>query len=440
MRLALCLFAGLSISLSAWADPPMPSWPQWRGPLANGVVPNGNPPLKWDEQTNIRWKVRLPGDRGSSTPIVWDNKIFVLAVEDTSRRAMANEIPKPDPQFDKIPEPPKTFHRFLLLSYDLGTGKQIWRATLCECVPHEGHHPTHSFAGYSPVTDGQRVYAAIGSQGIYAYTLDGKPVWKRTFPRLETRRGWGEGGSPALAGNTLVVPLDQEGASRLVALDTASGKSIWEVERPNEPSNWSTPLIIGENDQRQIILNGTGAARAYELSTGKVIWEIGGQTVNAIPTPVANDKLVICMSGYRGALAVAVPRSARGNLNGSDQLWWIHEQATPYVPSPLLLGDRLYFTQGNNAVLTCLDIRSGKVRIDRARLPNLRSLYASPVAVNDRIYLVDRGGVSMVLRAGVDEIDVFATNRLDDAIDASPVVVGDLLLLRGQHYLYAIGK
>lgn len=416
-----------------------PSWSNWRGPLRTGFVPEGNPPIEWDEQTNVRWKTRLPGDRGSSTPAVAAHHVFVQAAEDTGRTVAPNDVPKPDPRFDKIPKAPNTYHRFILACYDLRDGKELWKRVVKEAALHEGHHPTHSFAGFSPVTDGERVYAHFGSQGVYAFTNDGEPLWDRQFPRQETRRGWGEGGSIALHDGILVIPYDHEGDSFIIALNAKNGETIWKQDR-DEVTCWSTPLVLEQDGRTQVIVNGTGYARSYDLKTGEVIWKCAGQTVNAIPAPVADEKYVYCMSGYRGSFAVAIPRDATGDVSQSSELAWTYERGTPYVPSPLLMGGRLYFTQGNNVAMSVLDAHTGKVLMDRERLPGLVELYASPVGVKDRIYVVGRSGTTNVIKAGVDTIEVMARNRLDDEIDASPVVVGDQLLLRGHQYLYCISR
>jgi outer membrane protein assembly factor BamB len=414
------------------------NWPQWRGPLATGFSPTGDPPLKWDEKTNIRWKVRLPGDRGSSTPAVWGDRVFVLAAEDTGKEAAAQDLPKPNPGFDKRTNAPKTYYRFLVLCLDRKTGRTLWKQTACEKVPHEGHHDSHSYAAFSPVTDGKRVYALFGSQGLYCYDVaDGKQLWKRDLGRMETRLGWGEGGSPAVHGDTLVVNWDHEGKDFLLALHAADGTTRWKVDR-DEPTSWATPLLVDYKGKTQVIVNGTNRVRSYDLSAdGKLIWECGGQTLNAIPSPVSAGGVVYVMTGYRGAAAFALPLDATGDITDKKKELWRYNRGTPYVPSPLLAGDRLYFTQRNEPVLTCLDIKTGKPVIDAKRLPGIDSFYASPAGAGDRLYFVGRDGTTLVLRRA-DRVEVLATNRLDDEIDASPVLVGKQLLLRGHRHLYCI--
>src|SRR5205085_1433276 len=169
--------------------------------------------------------------------------------------------------------------------------------------------------------------------------------------------------------------------------------------------------VVGHGGRTQVVVNGTNRVRAYDLKTGKGLWECGGMTVNPIPSPVAAGGVAYCVSGYRGAAACAVALDATGDVTGTDKVLWRYGRGTPYVPSPLLLGDRLYFTQANNALLTSLDIKTGKPILDRERLPGLGDLYASPVAAAGRIYIVDRDGTTLVLKQG-DQLEVLATNRL----------------------------
>ncbi|MBX9583965.1 MAG: PQQ-like beta-propeller repeat protein, partial [Gemmataceae bacterium] len=373
---------------------------------------------------------------GSATPVVWGDQVFVLTAVKTDRVARPDERPKADPAFETKTDPPTHFYRFEVLSFDRATGKVRWRRVAAEAVPHEGHHATHSYAAGSPATDGKRLYASFGSFGVYAFTLDGEPVWSRDLGRLRTRLGWGEAVTPVVHGGSLVLNRDQEADSKLVVLDAATGMTRWEAAR-DEKSSWNTPLVVEHGGVTQVVVNGTNRARAYDLADGKVLWEVGGMTVNAIPSAVAGGGVAYVMSGYRGAAAVAVPLAARGDLSDPKAVAWRYGKGTPYVPSPLLLDGRLYFTQANSQVLTVLDAKTGRPLLADERLPGVKDFYASPVAAGGRIYLVDRTGTTLVLKPG-DQPEVVATNRLDDPVDASPAVAGRQLFLRGQKYLYCI--
>jgi outer membrane protein assembly factor BamB len=430
-----CCLVAVAVRAGDVAEDRLDNWPHWRGPLANGLAPRGNPPIKWDQKTNVKWKAVISG-RGCATPIVWGDQIFLLTAIDTGRKAEADAVPKGDPQFQKMTRPPNTYYQFVVLCLDRKTGQVRWQRVATEQVPHEGHHPTHSYAAASPTTDGKYLYVSFGSRGIYCYDLAGKLQWQRDLGRMNTRLGWGEGASPALAGDTLIVNWDQEADSHIVALDAKTGKTRWQVAR-DEPTSWATPLVVEHKGKTQVVVNGKNRVRSYDPATGQLFWQCGGQTLNAIPSPVVKDGVVICMTGYRGAAAYAIPLDATGDITGTDKVVWHYDRGTPYVPSPLLAGDRLYFTQMNNAVLTCLDVHTGKPIIERERLAGLTGLYASPVGAAGRIYLPDRTGTTLVFRQS-DKLEVLAINRLDEPIDASPVVVGKQLLLRGEKHLYCL--
>jgi outer membrane protein assembly factor BamB len=411
------------------------NWHHWRGPEANGIAPKADPPLKWDANTNIKWKAPLPG-RGSATPILWGDQVFIVTAIKTDRMAEAADLPNIDPSFPTKTKPPKNYYRFVVLSFDRNTGKLRWQRQAAERVPHEGHHSSHSYAAGSPTTDGRRLYVSFGSFGIYCYDLTGKLEWQRDLGRLHSRLGWGEAVTPVIHRGCLLLNWDQEADSALYCLDSATGKTRWRTPR-DEKTSWNTPLVVEHQGRTQVIVNGTKRARSYDLKTGKELWQVGGMTINAIPSPVTADGIAYCMSGYGPGQAVAVPLSSTGDLGTAGNARWRHDKGTPYVPSPLLTGDRLIFTRGNDALLTILDRKTGKALIDRKRLPEETQFYASPMAAAGRIYLVNREGTTMVLRQA-DHMEVLAVNRLDDPIDASPAAVGKQLFLRGERYLYCV--
>ena len=410
-------------------------WPHWRGPLANGTAPTADPPTTWDAKTNLKWTADLPG-KGSSTPIVWGDQVFVVTAVETDRRARPEDLPRPDPRFKVNTNPPTTYHQFVVLCLDRATGKERWRHVAAEKVPHEGHHETHSYAGGSPTTDGHRLYVSFGSFGNYCYDLTGKPLWSRDLGRLHTRLGWGEAVTPVIHGDSLLLNWDQEADSKLYSLDPATGKTKWEVPR-DEKSSWNTPLVVEHKGTTQVILNGTTRIRSYDLATGKELWTCAGMTVNAIPSAVADDGVVYVMSGYRGAAAMAVSLDARGEVTPDNGLLWKYGKGTPYVPSPLLLNGRLYFTQANQNLLTVLDARTGKPLLEQERLPGVRSFYSSPVAAAGRIYLTGQDGTTLVFKEG-DRPELIATNRLNVPIDATPALAGTQLFLRAHSRVYCI--
>jgi outer membrane protein assembly factor BamB len=407
------------------------NWPQWRGPLATGEAPEANPPLTWSETKNIRWKVDLPGE-GSGTPAIWGDRLYITAAIQTDR--LAENPPQADDTSKTIP--PTKIYQFVVLCLDRNTGETIWQRVARENIPREGKHDTNTYASASPMTDGQRLWVSFGSQGIYCYDLEGNLQWERDLGEMKTRFGWGEGATPAVRGDVMIVPWDREEDSFLVALNARTGDGLWRQDR-KEPTGWATPLLLERNGRTQAILNGTTRVRSYDINTGEVLWECGGQTVNAIPSPVADETHVYVMSGFKGAKAVSVPLDSTGDLTDSTAIRWQLDRGTPYVPSPLLTDGRLYFTSVNTSALTCVDAETGKTVFGPKRIPEIDNLYASPVAAAGRIYFTSREGVTTVI-AGGDEFEVLATNRLDDGFDASPAMVGPQIFLRGKEHLYCI--
>ncbi len=407
------------------------NWHQWRGPQANGLAPTAKPPLTWSSTSHVTWKVPLPGE-GSATPIVWEDRIFVVTAIATER--LADQPPQPAAEAKT--RPPANYYQFVVLCLDRQSGAERWRQVACEAVPHEGKHSTNSYASASPTTDGQRLYVSFGSRGIYAYDLDGQFLWTRDMGDMRTRFGWGEATSPVIHDGHLVINWDHEDQSFIEVLDAATGDTQWKALR-DEPTTWATPLIVEHDGRTQLIVNGTQRVRSYDLATGEVIWECGGQTVNAIPSPILAGDVVFCMSGYRTAAAYAIPLNARGDVTDTDTVLWRHQQGTPYVPSPIIYGNQIYFTRQNTAVLSCLDITSGKPVFDQQRIPELTNVYASPVAAEGRLYFTDRDGTTVVLRHG-PQMEVLAINKLGEPTDASPVIVGRQLFLRTAQHLYCI--
>jgi outer membrane protein assembly factor BamB len=325
------------------------------------------------------------------------------------------------------------------MSIDRETGKVLWQKVAREEVPHEGvREGDGSFAANSGVTDGQHVFAYFGSRGLYCYDLAGNLKWSQDFGKMRVKNSFGEGSSPALYKDTLVIAWDNEDGSFIIALDKNTGKQIWKETR-DEGTSWATPLIVEHDGKAQIVTDASRKIRCYDLATGKLLWECGGLTANVIPSPVADSDTVYCMSGFQGNSLLAIKLGHSGDLAGTDAIAWTHKKSTPYVPSPLLYQDKLYFCANNNAVLSCLDAKSGKPVFDAERIEGLNGVYAAPVGASGRVYLAGRNGATVVLKAG-DKLEILANNKLNDKFDASPVAIGKDLFLRGRENLYCIAE
>jgi outer membrane protein assembly factor BamB len=424
------------------------NWGQWRGPSGTGVSPDGAPPVEWSEEKNIRWKRELPGD-GSSSPIVWGDRVYVLTSLKTDEVGAQKEKPKAGGSdrprgrrgrgFGGFGRKPKNIHDFVVLAIDRKTGKTVWSKSMCKALPHEGTHSTGTFASNSPICDGKNIYAYFGSRGLYCLDMKGEMQWHRDLGDMQKVMAFGEGSSPVLHGDTIVVNWDHQGSSFIVALDKKTGKNRWKIDR-DESSSWATPLVVDLEGKSQVIVPGSKFSRGYNLSNGELIWKCSGLTRNTIPSPVFSNGVVYLMSGFRGNSLQAIRlRDAKGDITKKDAIVWTHNKGTPYVPSPLLYGDALYFLSGNRGLLSCFDVKTGKPHYEPQHLDAVRNVYASPVGAHDRVYIPGRSGNTLVIKRG-PKYEVLAHNKLDDGFDASPAIAGSEIYLRGRKNLYCIAR
>ena len=434
---AVLLTAGLFHDPAAAQSPRQTAdnWHQWRGPDATGVSHTATPPIEWSEERNIRWKVPIEG-RGVASPIVWEDKVFVLTAVDTG--IVDPSLPKPEDQPKRVfgITHPNTTYRFVVLCLDRDSGKPVWRRVATRQIPHEGHHGDASFASASPMTDGERLYCWFGSAGMYCYDLNGDLHWKRDLGKAYVGASLGEGCSPVVHDGKVVIVRDHSRQSTIHVLDASSGETLWEQER-DEGNAWATPRVLEHSGRTQVITTASNLIRSYDLDTGEIVWQSSGLTGNATPCPVVLEDVVYCMSGYQGHALLALRLSGEGDLTDTDALVWSRQQGTPYVPSPVLYEGWLYYTQSNQGILTVVDARTGKVVINRTRLPDVANIYASPVAAEGRVYFTGRDGTTVVVTRS-NRFDVLAINKLDDRFDASPALAGSQLFLRGNRYLYCV--
>ena len=265
-------------------------WPQWRGPDRSGEWRGIRLPTRFTPDTVLRlWRVSIGG--GYSGISVADGRVFTMDKSADGER---------------------------VLCFAAETGKLLWNRTVREGMPHQGHHNKGGFASASPVTDGEHIYAYFGSFGLFCYDFEGRFVWKKDFEPQAMEDSLGEGSSPALYGNKLVIVVDQELQSYVVAIDKETGKDIWKQDR-EEPSNWSTPRIFSHAGRRQVVVNGK-VVRTYDLATGELLWRCGGHTASAIPMPAIGHGLAFTASGWRKDTLQAIRLGLRGDLTGSENV------------------------------------------------------------------------------------------------------------------------
>jgi outer membrane protein assembly factor BamB len=406
-------------------------WPEWRGPHGTGVSRSANPPLEWSETKNVRWKVAIPG-RGSASPVIWGDRLFVMTAVPVGVTGDAQHAPRGGVQ-------PRVAHRFVVMAIDRKTGRTVWERVAREEEPHEAGHPENStWASASAVTDGEHVFANFESRGLYAYDMNGKLAWQTDLGDKRMRNQFGEGSTPALHRNTLVTVWDHiAGPSFVAAFDKRTGKELWRVAR-QEIDTWATPLVVDVGGRAQAIVPGRDRVKSYDLENGAVVWESDGLTMNPIPSPVYEDGLAFLMSGFQGNDLKAIRLAdARGNIDGSPAVVWSMARDTPYVPSPLLYDNSLYFLKSNSGILSAFDAKSGMPHYQAQRLDGVGEVFSSPVGAAGRVYITGREGATIVVRHG-PKYEVLATNTLNDGFDASPALAGNEIYLRGYKNLYSI--
>ncbi len=417
---------------------PAGDWPAWRGPTGDGVAAAASkPPTRWSETENIRWKLPLPG-LGHSTPIVSGDRVFLTAAIPFGERTDPPVWDGAPGSHDNLPVAQR--HRFVALCASRSSGEILWQTTCREAFPHEGGHVSGSLASASPATDGKYLIAHFGSYGTYGIdAATGEILWRRQLGKMATKHAHGEGSSPALYRDTVVVNWDHEERSALFALAKATGGDRWKVER-DEATSWSTPLVVEHRGTVQVIVSASNRARGYDLADGEVIWECGGMSRNVVASPVSAGGMVYLGCSYDRRAMIAIDLDgAAGDITATDKVVWSTNKRTPYVPSPLLYRGTLYYLSHYQGILSVTHARSGEAKAGPFRIDALRDIYASPVAAAGHVYITSREGWTVVL-AHRDEPAPVAVNRLDDRFSASAAIAGDSIFLRGEKYLYHIAE
>jgi outer membrane protein assembly factor BamB len=417
------------------------NWPAFRGGSRAGVG-EGKFPDAWDAKKNIAWQAEVPG-RGWSSPVVWGKRVFVTSV--------ISDEKGPEPRkglyiSDLKGKVPSGEHRWLVHCYDLETGKSLWQAEAHKAKPSTPLHIKNTFASETPVTDGQRVYAYFGNVGLFCFDQGGKQLWSKTWEPRPTRMGWGMASSPALHRGVVYVQNDNEEKSFLAAIEAKSGKVLWEVER-SEKSNWASPFIW-ENDQRtEIVTAGSGRVRSYDTD-GKLLWELQGMSMVAIPTPFAAGGLLYVTSGYVADFTrplYAIRPGAKGDITlesgttSSKDIAWCQRLAGPYHPTPIVYGEYLYVLY-DRGLFSCFEAKTGKPVYEKKKLDASATAFtASPWAADGKVFCLSEDGDTFVVKAGA-EFQVLGKNSLDEMCLATPALAGGNLLIRTLTRLYCIRK
>ena len=430
------------------------AWPGFRGPTNTGTSATAKPPTTWSDKENIAWKQKISG-RGSSSPIVVGNRVYITAASPVNEGA---DAPKPPTREELI----KKFdangdgqlnraesrgarkamqkammqpQKFKVLCYDRTSGDPVWEKIANEAMPHEAHHRDHGYASASPVTDGKNLFINFGSYGLYCYDLEGNLKWKRDdLGKMKTRGSFGEGSSVAVHDNMVILPWDHEGDSRIEAINIDNGETIWQTPR-DEPSNWATPLVVEVDGRKQVIQSGQNYSRGYDLKTGEEIWKASGLSQRPVASPVVFGNLGIFGSARGGAVLQAIPLNQKGDVSQNGIAWKVDRQ-TPDIPSMVLSENRLYFIGGNSGILSSVNAETGDPIIATQRL-SIGNIYSSPVAANGNVFVTSRDGKTVVIQDDVD-FNVVATNDIGEPVDATLALVDEEIFIRGKDHLFCI--
>ena len=422
------------------------NWPQFRGPSATGVNEGSAKPVKWDaaKSENVRWKTPIPG-LSHASPVVWGNKVFVVSAvtsgKDETRFGLYGDVApvKDDPQ-----------HAWKIYALDKATGKILWEQTAYQGIPKIKRHPKSSHAASTPATDGKYLIVNFGSEGLYAYDLNGKLKWKKDLGVLDAGwfydvdYQWEYGSSPIIYKNMVIVQADIQKNSFIAAYDIKNGKELWKTSREELPS-WGSPTVYEGPQRAELITVGPKKIRGYDPSTGKELWSLGPMSEITTPTPFVAHDLIFVTSGYAPIQPIyAIKLGGNGDLTlkegkeSSDFIAWSKQRGGPYMPTPIVYGDLLY-TCSNQGVFTAYNAKTGE-RVYQERLGGTGAAFtASPVASDGKIFLSSEDGDVFVVKAG-PKYELLSKNPVGEVMMATPAISDGLLIVRTVSHLYAFGE
>ena len=434
--------------------PPLPaaaseeaSWPSFRGVRASGVADRQGLPDRWDPKTreNVLWRTSLPG-LGHSSPVVWGSRVFVTAAISSRGKGTF----KPGLYGDGTASDDRSPHKWVLYALDKRTGRIEWERVAFEGPPIDTRHVKSTYASATPATDGRTVVVWFGSQGVYAYDVNGTFRWKADLGH--TKLGafdipsfeWGPASSPVLWQDLVILQVDTHLDSFVLALDAATGAVRWKSDRDEFPS-WGTPTVITTSAGPELITNASKYIRGYDPRTGTELWRLGGSSRITAPTPIFADGLIVVASGRQPERPIFVIKpggrgdlTLRGGATSNEFIVWSRTGRGSYMPTPLAY-DGVLYVLANNGVFDAYDLKTG-AEIYRQRLEYVGSGYsASPVAADGKIYLSSEDGEMLVVAAG-REFKQLAANSMGELLMATPALSGGAMFIRTAESVVAVGR
>ncbi|MDX1382232.1 MAG: PQQ-binding-like beta-propeller repeat protein [Thermoanaerobaculia bacterium] len=439
-------FVAQGIELPAAADA-AGSWPSFRGPGASGVADGQDLPEGWSAESGegVLWRRSVPG-LAHSSPVVWGRSLFLTTAVSSEGEASF----RPGLYGDGDASEDRSSHRFEVLALDKSTGAELWRVVAAEGAPIDRRHVKSTYANPSPATDGRIVVAAFGSQGIFAFDVEGRRLWSVDLGRMDLGAydvptyEWGPASSPILWRGLVILQADTQTDAFVLALDAESGSVVWKTDRDELPT-WGTPTVVPASTGPELVTNGSNFIRAYDPRSGTELWRLGRSSKITAPTPIYDDGLIVVASGRAPERPLFVVRAgSRGDLTlprgetSSDSVAWAVERRGPYMPTPIVYEGMLYVLN-NNGVFDAWELGTGR-EIYRQRIAHGGSGFsASPVAADGRLYLPSEDGDVFVVRAG-ESFELVATNSLGEPLMATPALSEGVMYVRGQRTLFAIGR
>jgi outer membrane protein assembly factor BamB len=413
------------------------NWPNWGGPASTGVSGETKLPESWSDTSNVAWRSALSGV-GVSSPIVWGDRVFVTSQVGSGASSVGPRLGQgadassaerslaAGARGDKV--------AFVVEALSAADGRRLWRHELAAEGSLPAVHDKHNLASASPVSDGERVYAVFGTGQVVAVDMNGKAVWTRNLAKEfgPWDINWGNGSSPVIYGNTLILACYHGPASYLLAVDARTGKQLWKVDRPRGTVSYSTPVVVPAAQGAELVVNSNVGVEAYDPATGRALWHFNEPNQFPIPVAMHHDGVLYLSRGYRSGPYAAIRTGGRGDISKSHVMWHIPTGA-PYISS-LVFYDGLIYMAGDVGVVTCVDAKTGE-RVWRERLGGIYT--ASPIAGDGRIYLFGESGETIVLRAGRTP-QVLGRNQIKGRVLASPAISGGRIFIRTDDAIVAI--
>lgn len=434
-----------TLSALLWALPsvlPGADWSSFRGPGATGVADGQNLPTSWDVASgeNVRWSLPIPG-LSHASPVVADGRVYVISsVGQENPELLLGKQGGSDVVDELTPQ------SWRLYAVDAEKGTILWEREAYAGEPRAKRHGKGSYANSTPATDGRTVVAVFGSQGLSAYSAEGKRLWTVDLGVLnpglarDPTLSWGYGSSPVIGDGRVFVQVDLHSNSYLAAYDLETGEEVWRVNRDEKPV-WATPTLHRTDERTELIVQGGHYARAYDPATGQELWRLEDAAEVKTPTPFVSDGLIVLAGGFRGRPMFAVRPGGSGDISLAEGttsgpfVAWHSEPGGPYTCTPVAYEGLLY-TVRDTGILQVHDLKTGEL-VHRQRTETTHS--ASPVASDEHLFLAGEDGEILVYSAG-REPGLVARNDMGEPCFATPAIAQGTLFIRTARHLVAIGR